>query len=325
MTADRHMQLHERIYVAGHNGLVGSALLRHLRAAGYSDVVTASHSDLDLTDGGAVRSFFRKIRPSYVFLAAAKVGGILANSTRPAEFIFQNLAIELNVIHEAYGAGVERLLFLGSSCIYPRTCRQPIKEEYLLTGPLESTNQAFALAKIAGIEMCRAHNLQHTTKYIAVMATNLYGPGDSYDLRNSHVIPALLRKMHEAKAGGEDAVVVWGTGSPRREFLHVDDLADACVFLMNLPPEAYDAITKLHPPVVNVGCGEDLTIAELAKLIGEIVGSAAKIRWDRDKPDGTPGKLLDASRMRALGWSPSIALRDGIAATYRDYLREISL
>lgn len=319
------MQLHERIYVAGHNGLVGSALLRNLRAAGYSDVLTADHSELDLTEGDAVRSFFRKIRPAYVFLAAAKVGGILANSTRPAEFISQNLAIELNVIHEAYCAGVKRLLFLGSSCIYPKACPQPIKEEYLLTGPLETTNRAYALAKIAGIEMCRAHNFQYGTKYIAVMPTNLYGPGDNYDLQNSHVIPALLRKMHEARVGGEHSVTVWGTGSPRREFLHVDDLAEACVFLMKLPAERYDAIVKMDPPLVNVGCGEDLTIAELAKLIGEVVGSTAKIRWDRDKPDGTPRKLLDVSRMRTLGWSPSISLRDGIAATYQHYLREMSL
>lgn len=319
------MQLHERIYVAGHNGLVGSALLRNLRAAGYSDVVTADRSELDLTDGGAVRSFFRKIRPAYVFLAAAKVGGILANSTRPAEFIFQNLAIEVNVIHEAYRAGVKRLLFLGSSCIYPRACPQPIKEEYLLTGPLENTNRAYALAKIAGIEMCRAHNFQYATKYIAVMPTNLYGPGDNYDLKSSHVIPALVRKMHEAKMGGQDSVTVWGTGSPRREFLHVDDLADACVFLMTLPAERYDAIAQMDPPVVNAGCGEDLTIAELAELIGEVVGSTAKISWDRDQPDGTPRKLLDVSRMRALGWSPSILLRQGIASTYQQYLREMQL
>lgn len=319
------MQLHERIYVAGHNGLVGSALLRNLGAAGYSGVVTADHSELDLTDGGAVRSFFRKIRPAYVFLAAAKVGGILANSTRPAEFIFQNLAIEVNVIHEAYRAGVKRLLFLGSSCIYPRACPQPIKEEYLLTGPLENTNRAYALAKIAGIEMCRAHNFQYATKYIAVMPTNLYGPGDNYDLKSSHVIPALVRKMHEAKMGGQDSVTVWGTGSPRREFLHVDDLADACVFLMTLPAERYDAIAQMDPPVVNAGCGEDLTIAELAELIGEVVGSTAKISWDRDQPDGTPRKLLDVSRMRALGWSPSILLRQGIASTYQQYLREMQL
>jgi len=319
------MQLQERIYVAGHNGLVGAALCRNLRAAGYSDVVTADRRDLDLTERGAVQSFFREIRPAYVFLAAAKVGGILANSTRPAEFISQNLAIAVNVIHEAYCAGVTRLHFLGSSCIYPKACPQPIKEEYLLTGPLEITNRAYALAKIAGIEMCRAHNVQYATKYVAVMPTNLYGAGDNYDLQNSHVIPALVRKMHEAKVRGEDSVTVWGTGSPRREFLHVDDLANACVFLMNLPPERYDAIVAMDPPLLNVGCGEDLTIADLARLIGEVVGSTANICWDRDQPDGTPRKLLDASRMRALGWSPSISLRDGIAATYRQYLREMSL
>lgn len=318
------MQLHEPVYVAGHTGLVGSALLRRLRAAGYRDIITAGHRDLDLAEGAAVQSFFRKMRPAYVFLAAAKVGGILANSTRPAEFISENLAMEVNVIQQAYGAGVKRLLFLGSSCIYPKACPQPMKEEYLLTGPLETTNRAYALAKIAGIEMCRAHNCQYGTKYIAVMPTNLYGPGDHYDLENSHVIPAVLRKMHEARTGGQDSVTLWGTGSPRREFLHVDDLADACVFLMRLPPENYDAIAQLDPPIVNVGSGVDLTIAELAALLGEVVGSTAKIHWDGEKPDGTPRKLLDASRMRALGWSPSISLRDGIAATYRHYLREVA-
>jgi GDP-L-fucose synthase len=318
------MQPHELVYVAGHTGLVGSALLRHLRAAGYNRVVTADRRDLDLTERVAVRRFFRETRPTHVFLAAAKVGGILANSTRPAEFISENLAIEVNVIQEARGAGVKRLLFLGSSCIYPKACPQPIKEEYLLTGPLESTNRAYALAKIAGIEMCRAHNFQYGTKYIAAMPTNLYGPGDNYDLRDSHVIPALLRKMHEAKTRGQDSVTLWGSGSPRREFLHVDDLADACVFLMTLPAKPYDAIAVMDPPIVNVGSGADLTIAELATLVGEVVGSTAKICWDRDQPDGTPRKLLDAGRLRALGWAPSISLRDGIAATYRQYLREIS-
>lgn len=319
------MELHDRIYVAGHSGLVGSALLRKLGAAGYGDVVTADRSALDLTDRNAVQSFFRTMQPAHVFLAAAKVGGILANSTHPAEFIFDNLAIAGNLIHEARDAGVKRLLFLGSSCIYPKACPQPIKEEYLLTGPLESSNRAYALAKIAGIEMCRAVNLQYGTKYISAMPTNLYGPGDHYDLENSHVIPALLRKMHEARMRGEDSVTVWGTGTPRREFLHVDDLADACVFLMALPAESYDAILKMEPPLVNVGCGEDLTIAELAQLIAEIVDCTATVRWDRSQPDGTPRKLLDTSRMRALGWSPSISLREGIAATYQGYVREPSL
>jgi GDP-L-fucose synthase len=318
------MPLHEPIYVAGHTGLVGSALLRKLRAAGYREIITAGHRDLDLAEGAAVQSFFREMRPASVFLAAARVGGILANSTHPAEFLSENLAIELNVIQAAYGAGVKRLLFFGSSCIYPKACPQPIKEEYLLTGPLETTNQAYALAKIAGIEMCRAHNLQYGTKYIAVMPTNLYGPGDRYDLENSHVIPALLRKMHEARTGGRDSVTLWGSGSPRREFLHVDDLADASVFLMQLPAENYDALARLDPPTVNVGSGEDLTIAELAALMGEVVGFPAKIHWDREKPDGTRRKLLDSSRIRALGWSPSIRLRAGIARTYRDYLQEVS-
>ncbi|MGA2422848.1 MAG: GDP-L-fucose synthase [Terriglobales bacterium] len=317
------MQRHEPIYIAGHNGLVGSALLRNLRAAGYSNLVTADHRDLDLTAGDAVRSFFQASRPAYVFLAAARVGGILANSTRPAEFIVQNLGIELNVIREAYAAGVKRLLFLGSSCVYPKDCPQPIQEEYLLTGRLETTNQAFAMAKITGIEMCRALNFQYATKYIAAMATNLYGPDDNYDLQDSHVIPALVRKMHEAKTAKQDSVVVWGTGSPRREFLHVDDLANACVFLMQLPPELYDAIARMSPPIVNVGSGEDITIAELATLVQEIVGSTATIRWDHEKPDGTPRKLLATHRMRALGWAPLISLREGIAATYREYIRRI--
>jgi len=317
------MQRHEPIYIAGHNGLVGSALLRNLRAAGYSNLVTADHRDLDLTAGDAVRSFFQASRPAYVFLAAARVGGILANSTRPAEFIVQNLGIELNVIREAYAAGVKRLLFLGSSCVYPKDCPQPIQEEYLLTGRLETTNQAFAMAKITGIEMCRAFNFQYATKYIAAMATNLYGPDDNYDLQDSHVIPALVRKMHEAKTAKQDSVVVWGTGSPRREFLHVDDLANACVFLMQLPPELYDAIARMSPPIVNVGSGEDITIAELATLVQEIVGSTATIRWDHEKPDGTPRKLLATHRMRALGWAPLISLREGIAATYREYMRRI--
>jgi GDP-L-fucose synthase len=318
------MQLHECIYVAGHNGLVGSALLRKLHADGFGNLVTADRRDLDLTDRAAVRGFFRRAQPAHVFLAAAKVGGILANSTQPGEFVFENLAIELNVIREALDAGVRRLLFLGSSCIYPRDCPQPIKEEYLLTGPLENTNRAYAMAKIAGIEMCRAANLQYGTKYIAAMPTNLYGPGDNYDLKTSHVIPALLRKLHETKAGGEASVTLWGTGSPRREFLQVDDLADACVFLMNLPAAAYDAIVKLDAPLVNVGSGEELTIAELARLIGAVVGCTAEIRWDPGQPDGTPQKLLDSSRLRALGWSPSIALRAGVAATYRHYLGERS-
>ncbi|MGB8013701.1 MAG: GDP-L-fucose synthase [Terriglobales bacterium] len=316
------MQRDDRIYIAGHRGLVGSALLRQLRAAGYRDLVTADHGDLDLTEGGAVRAFFREMRPAYVFLAAAKVGGILANATRPAEFIAQNLAIAVNVIQEAHGAGVERLLFLGSSCIYPRDCPQPIREEYLLTGPLEPTNRAYAVAKIAGIEMCRAYNSQYGTSYLAVMPTNLYGPGDDYDPQTSHVVPALLRKMHEAKSAGRRSVTLWGTGSPRREFLHVDDLANACVFLMRLPPEQFAAIVKMEPPLVNVGCGEDLTIAELATLIGEVVGSTAKILWDPSQPDGTPRKLLDVSRLAALGWTPSISLREGLAATNQQYLRE---
>jgi GDP-L-fucose synthase len=342
------MQAQERIYVAGHNGLVGSALLRHLRASGYGNVITADHCGLDLTERRPVRDFFQKMQPAYVFAAAARVGGILANSTRPAEFLLENLAIAANVIQESHAAGVKRLIFLGSSCIYPRICPQPIREEYLLTGPLERTNRAYALAKIAGIEMCRAYNLQYGTKFLAVMPTNLYGPGDNYDLETSHVIPALLRKLHAAKVNREYSVTLWGSGLPRREFLHVDDLADACVFLMKLSPERYDAmvapramfetmpgsgavmatpaseVAALDAPIINVGRGEDLTIADLAQLIGEVVGFKAKIRWDRSQPDGTPRKLLNISRMRALGWEASIPLRDGLAATYQDYLQQIS-
>jgi len=310
------------IYVAGHTGLVGSALMRRLQKGGHSNVCTRSHRDLDLTDQRATEAFFQEERPEYVFLAAAKAGGIYANNTYPAEFIQQNLAIQTNVIHEAWRAGVKRLLFLGSSCIYPRDCPQPIKEEYLLTGPLEPTNRAYALAKIAGIEMCWSYNRQYGTQFLAVMPTNLYGPGDNYDLEKSHVIPALIRKMHEAKVRGDKEVVAWGTGTPRREFLSSDDLADACVFLMSLPDDQYQSLITNHelPPLLNIGYGKDLTIRELVDVIGDVVGYEGSTKWDSGKPDGTPQKLLDVTRLTALGWRARLEFREGIAEAYHDYL-----
>ncbi|MBI2311636.1 MAG: GDP-L-fucose synthase [Betaproteobacteria bacterium] len=311
-----------RIYVAGHRGLAGSALVRRLESAGYRTILTRSHPDLDLTDQRGVRAYFEQQRPEYVFLAAAKVGGILANDTYPADFIYANLAIQTNVIHECWRAGVRRLIFLGSSCIYPRDCPQPMKEEYLLTGPLEPTNRPYAVAKIAGIEMCRSYNRQYGTRYLAVMPTNLYGPGDNYDLQASHVIPALIRKMHEAKVRGERQAVVWGTGTPRREFLLSDDMADACMFLMSLSDERFPA--ALEPaslPLFNIGCGEDLTIRELAEAIGKIVGFGGQIVFDSSKPDGAPRKLMDTSRLAQLGWKAAIPLDQGLRLAYADYLK----
>jgi GDP-L-fucose synthase len=310
-----------KIYVAGHRGLVGSALVRELQQRGYGNILTRTHGQLDLTDQSAVRSFFERERPAYVFLAAAKVGGILANNTYPAEFIYQNLAVELNVIHSAWETGVHRLLFLGSSCIYPRDCSQPMREEYLLTGTLESTNRPYAVAKIAGIEACSAYNRQYGTRYLAVMPTNLYGPGDTYDLENSHVLPALIMKMHEAKVQGKPNVIVWGTGTPRREFLYSDDLANACVFLMELAEEPYRVLLQQGgAPIVNVGCGEDLTILELAHEVATVVGYRGELTFDTSKPDGTPRKLLDISRLRALGWSARVSLRSGLESAYQDFL-----
>lgn len=314
-----------RIYVAGHRGLVGSALMRKLRDAGHRNLIVRAHAELDLTDAAAVRAFFAAERPEYVFLAAAKVGGILANDTYPAEFIEQNLAIQNNVIHEAWKAGVGRLLFLGSSCIYPRDCPQPIKEEYLLTGPLESTNRAYAIAKIAGIEMCWSYNRQYGTKYLAVMPTNLYGPGDNFDLDTSHVLPALIRKMHEAKERGDPEVIVWGTGKPKREFLYSEDMADACVMLMSLDDEAFGAQAAHYPPLLNIGCGADLTIRELAELVARTVGYGGALVFDPSKPDGTPRKLLDVSRLGALGWRPAVSMEQGIAAAYADYLSRLAV
>ena len=308
-----------RIYVAGHRGLAGSALVRELERKGYGNVVTRTHAELDLTDAAAVRAFFQKERPEVVFLAAAKVGGILANASYPADFIYQNLAIQTNVIEEARRAGVEELLFLGSSCIYPRDCPQPIKESYLLTGPLEPTNRPYAIAKIAGIELCWSYNRQYRTRYVCAMPTNLYGPGDNYDLATSHVLPALLRKFHEAKVVGKPAVTVWGTGRPRRELLHSDDMAAACIHILKQKNLQFLESAE-HPPLINVGCGEDLTIAELAAQVRDAVGAKVKIEYDTSKPDGTPQKLLDISLIRSLGWQPRIPLAEGLRATYAEYL-----
>ena len=304
------MDRHAKVYVAGHRGMVGSALVRRLRAEGCDRLVLRTRQELDLTDQAATRAFFRAERPDCVVLAAAKVGGILANSTYPAQFIQQNLAIQTNVIHEAFQAGAKKLLFLGSSCIYPRDCPQPIREEALLTGPLEPTNDAYAIAKIAGIKMCQAYRREHGFDAVSAMPTNLYGPGDNYDLATSHVLAALLRKFDEAKRSGSP-VTVWGTGRPRREFLHVDDMAAAAWTLLN---------TRTGHDLVNVGAGSDLSIAELAQLIQRTIGHRGAIAFDASKPDGTPRKLLDSARMHALGWSPRIALPDGIAAVYREYL-----
>ncbi len=321
------MNLGTRIYVAGHQGLVGSALVRQLRAVGHVNLLLRTHGELDLTNQSAVKEFFSRECPEYVFLAAAKVGGILANSTYPAEFIYQNLLIQTHVVHEAYRTGVKRLLFLGSSCIYPRDAPQPMKEEYLLTGSLEPTNRAYAVAKIAGIEMCWSYNRQYGTHFLAVMPSNLYGPGDRYDLHDSHVIPALIQKMHAAKVGGANQVVVWGTGSPRREFLLSDDAAYACVFLMNLSDENMDAILAngRFLPVVNIGCGEDATVRELAELIADVVGFKGELVFDASQPDGTPRKLLDISHLTRMGWKPSTVLRQGLIITYRDFLEHQTL
>ena len=318
------MNKEAKIYIAGHRGLVGSALVRRLQAKGYSNLVMRTHAELDMTDQKAVRGFFASEKPEYVLLAAAKVGGIHANNTYPAEFIHQNLAIQTNVIHEAWRNNVQRLLFLGSSCIYPKDCPQPIKEEYLLTGPLEPTNRPYALAKIAGIEMCHAYNRQYGTRYMAAMPTNLYGPNDNYDLNNSHVLPALIRKMHEAKQRGDKEVVVWGTGTPRREFLYSEDMADACIFLLE---QGEDKLASLFnedkPPLVNIGCGEDLTIRELAERVAAVVGFKGNLTFDPSKPDGTMRKVMDVTRINALGWQRTMQLKDGIALSYRDMLNKL--
>lgn len=351
--------LSKKIYVAGHRGLVGSALMRALTSQGCTNIITRTHAELDLTNQAAVQKFFAEEKPEYVILAAAKVGGIHANDTYPAEFIHLNLAIQTNVIHESWRAGVQRLLFLGSSCIYPRDCLQPIKEEYLLTGPLERTNRSYALAKISGVEMCWAYNRQYGTRYLAAMPTNLYGPGDNYNLENSHVLPALIRKMHLAKLamsgdsqgikqdevrygeipgnirhdlfrssssdGTETAktvsVKIWGTGTPRREFLHSEDMAAACVHLMRMQDDQFDSafVRETEPPLVNIGCGQDVTIREVAEIVKDVVGFKGECVFDTTKPDGTPRKLLDVSRLFQLGWRPRISFRDGITSVYKQY------
>jgi GDP-L-fucose synthase len=306
------MEKHARIYVAGHLGLVGGAILRRLQGAGFRHLIYRTRRELDLRDQAAVAGFFARERPEYVFLAAARVGGILANSIYPAEFIYDNLVIEANIIHQSYLHGVQKLLFLGSSCIYPKLCPQPMKEEYLLDGKLEPTNEPYAVAKIAGIKMCQAYNRQYGTRFIAAMPTNLYGPGDNFDLLDSHVIPALIRKSHEGRIAGAEEVVVWGTGRARREFLHVDDLADACLFLM----ERYDA-----GEIINIGMGQDLTIAELAGKVAAVTGFTGRIAFDPSYPDGAPRKLLDISRLTALGWRAQTSLDAGLQKTY-DWFRQ---
>lgn len=312
------MNTNSRIYVAGHKGLVGSAIHQSLEQAGFTRLILRTRTELDLTNHSAVHRFFEQERPEFVFLAAAKVGGIQANSQFPAEFIHENLVIQTNVIEACYRAGVERLLFLGSSCIYPKLCPQPIKEEFLLTGPLEPSNRPYAIAKIAGIELCWAYNRQYGTRYLTVMPTNLYGPHDNFDLNTSHVLPALMRKVAEAKASGADHIVVWGTGTPRREFLFSKDLAEACVFLMDLSENKFCALlAQDHPPLINIGVGEDLSIRELAELVSSVLGYKGKLIFDLSKPDGTPRKLLDVSLIHALGWRAKTSLHDGILQTYR--------
>lgn len=307
------MQKDSKIYIAGHRGMVGSAIYRRLQQLGYTNIVFRTSSELDLRDQNAVAAFFKQEQPEYVFLAAAKVGGILANNTYRAEFLYDNLCIQNNIIHNAYLNGVKKLLFLGSSCIYPKMSPQPIKEDYLLTGYLEPTNEPYAIAKIAGIKMCDAYRSQYGCNYISAMPTNLYGPNDNYDLNNSHVLPALLRKFHEAKTNDKNEVTVWGTGTPRREFLHVDDLAEACVYMM---------LSYNEPGPVNIGVGEDVSIKELAEMVKEITGYTGNLVWDTTKPDGTPRKLLDVSRINESGWKAKIGLREGIESVYKEVLEQ---
>jgi len=319
------MEANAKIYIAGHRGLVGSALMRTLRDRGFTNFVTRTHAELDLTDQNAVEVFFASEKPDYVFLAAAKVGGIHANNAYPAEFIRDNLAIQTHIIHAAYKNRVKRLLFLGSSCIYPKLAPQPMKEEHLLTGPLEPTNRPYALAKIAGIEMCWSYNRQYGTQYLAVMPTNLYGPGDNYHPENSHVIPALIRRFHEAKLANAPRVTVWGTGTPKREFLYSEDMADACVYLMNLPDDTFVPLLGQDrndglPPLMNIGVGHDLSIRELAEAVKEVVGYPGSIEFDASKPDGTPRKLMDVGRLNAMGWRATTTMRQGLAAAYADFI-----
>jgi GDP-L-fucose synthase len=311
--------LQKRIYVAGHRGLVGSAIVRALHKRGYNNIITRTHAELDLTNQAQVRDFFFSEHIDEVYLAAAKVGGIHANNTYPAEFIYDNLMIQSNIIHEACNSGVNRLLFLGSSCIYPRLAEQPIKEEYLLTGTLEATNEPYAIAKIAGIKMCESYNRQYGTDFRSVMPTNLYGPGDNYHPENSHVIPALIRRFHAAKISGAEKVIIWGTGAPRREFLYVDDMADACIHIMSLDHAVYKSHTTSMLSHVNVGSGKDVTIKEVAELIGQVSGYAGKIEFDTTKPDGTPRKLMETSKLASLGWTPKISLLEGLIEAYSDF------
>ena len=319
------LPLESKIYVAGHRGLAGSAIVRELQRQGYTNLVTRTHAELDLEDAAATQRFFEQERPEIVFLAAAKVGGILANNTYPVDFLMSNLLIEANICRAAHRAQVKRLVFLGSSCIYPRDCPQPIKEDYLLTGPLEATNRPYALAKIAGIEMCWSYNRQYGTKWLAAMPTNLYGPGDNYDLNNSHVLPALIRKMHEAKLSGAAEVVLWGSGKPKREFLYVDDLANALVFLATLDDKRYSTlVAPSQCPLINVGTGTDLTIRELAETIAAVVGYKGKFVQDTSKPDGTMRKVMDVSKIHGLGWKAKTGLKEGIALTYKIFTQQKS-
>ncbi len=321
------MTTQQKIYVAGHRGMVGSAIVRHLRRIGVGSITTRTHAELDLANQAQVRSFFAAEKPNQVYLAAAKVGGIHANNTYPAEFIYQNLMVQANVIDAAFQSGVKKLLFLGSSCIYPRQAPQPMVEHALLTGPLEPTNEPYAIAKIAGIKLCESYNRQygasHGVDYRSVMPTNLYGPGDNYHPENSHVIPALIRRFHEAKASGAAKVIIWGTGTPSREFLYVDDMAAASVHVMNLAKATYDQHTAPMQSHINVGCGSDITIAELAQTVGQVVGYQGGIDFDTTKPDGAPRKLMDSSRLNALGWQSKVDLHDGLALAYQDFLRQI--
>jgi GDP-L-fucose synthase len=326
------MDKNAKIYVAGHRGLVGSAIVRNLTAAGHTNLLLRTHAELDLTDQSATAAFFEEQKPDYVFLAAAKVGGIHANNTYPAEFIRDNLLIQSNIIHAAYLNQVKRLMFLGSSCIYPKLAPQPMKEEHLLTGPLEPTNRPYALAKIAGIEMCWSYNRQYGTKYLAAMPTNLYGPGDNYHPDNSHVIPALIRKFHEAKISNAKEVVVWGTGTPRREFMYSEDMADACIFLMNLPDEKFDALLgsdesvtgKFEPPLINIGVGHDVTIKELAETVKQVIGYTGEIVFDATKPDGTPRKLMDVGLLSRVGWTAKTRFTDGLTVAYNEFVATAS-
>lgn len=311
------MENNAKIFVAGHRGLVGSALVRRLQGAGYSNIITHSRTELDLLDQQSVRLFYASEKPDYVFVAAAKVGGIHANNTYPADFIYQNLMIECNLIHGAYQAGVKKLLFLGSTCIYPKLAPQPMKEEYLLTGSLEPTNEPYAVAKIAGIKMCSSYNRQYGTNFMSVMPTNLYGVNDNYHPQDSHVLPALIRRMHEAKARGDKQITAWGTGNARREFLSSDDMADACMFLM----QRFDA--KELGEFINIGAGYDLTIREVVEMVAKVVGFNGELLFDASKPDGAPRKLVDSSRLTALGWKPQILLQDGLHAAYQDFLRQL--